>query len=303
MSLSLPELCIPSPVEKIYHPLLKEKNILLFAKRDDKIHHDFSGNKYRKLKFNLIQFQEKGFSFLITFGGAYSNHLHAVSFLSKYYNIITVGIVRGEPEYARNTTLSECLENGMSLHFVSREEYRLKEKSSDVQKILSLYPNHFLIPEGGSNTFALPGVCEIWNELSIQLRQVPDYIFCASGTGATAAGLLSGVPEKTRILAFPVLKYDHFEKEILSFSNTLPKENLLCKSEYHFGGYARRDKNLIDFVKEFTTITDIEIDLVYNAKALYGFFDLVKHDFFQKNSRIVWLNTGGLQGNKGLNPH
>lgn len=300
MKLLLPDLNIPSPLEIVNHPALKSKNISLYAKRDDKIHPDFSGNKYRKLLFNIKYFKENKFATFITFGGAYSNHLHASSFLTKYFSIPTIGIVRGESEYITNPTLTECVRNGMKLHFVDRQSYVFKENDPKIRNLFSLYPNHYLVPEGGSNTLALKGVCEIWDELYHQLPQPPDYVFCACGTGATVAGLLAGAPIKTTILAFPVLKFNQFEQEILQYSTLLKSEQLVVDHSYHFGGYAKTNQELVEFADDFRMKTQIALDYVYNAKAVFGFFDLLKKGFFKQGSSVVWINTGGLQGNRGF---
>lgn len=269
-------------------------------KRDDLIHPFLSGNKYRKLKYNLIHMSENNLKTLVTFGGAFSNHLHATAAAGKMWGVQTVGIVRGETASITNPTLTFCREHGMVLHFISREEYRKKELSEDVRNILGLYTNYHLVPEGGFNALALQGVSEIWGELTIQMATPPDYLFCPSGTGATAAGLLYAKSGSTKIMAFSALKSNHIKNEIMGLSHGRNRQDLLFFDNYHFGGYARIPVNLMHFARDFQANTGIDLDYIYNAKAMFGFLDLVKQDFFPENSSIVWLHTGGLQGNAGF---
>jgi 1-aminocyclopropane-1-carboxylate deaminase len=291
---------LPSPCEKVIHNSLEKHEIKLFVKRDDLIHHEISGNKYRKLKYNLEYILNNNISSIITFGGAYSNHLYATAALCNYYGLQSYGVVRGDGLDPDNPTLQFCIKNGMTLHFVCREEYRNKNNSSVVKKIIAQYNSAYVIPEGGSNQLSLLGVEEIWSELSVQLDKTPDYLFCAIGTGTTIAGLLKSAPDKCKLLGFPVLKTNHLEKEVLTLAGENKKGNLSCHMDYHFGGYAKTTDQLRNFIKEFEAQTGIPIDTVYNAKALYGFFDLVEKGLITKGSTIVWLHTGGLQGNDGM---
>lgn len=295
-----PDLLVPSPLEIIDLPILREKKVTCYVKRDDLIHPLLSGNKFRKLKYNLTNLSEKNIQTLITFGGAFSNHLHATAAAGKMWGIQTVGIVRGEPSSLSNLTLSFCQQQGMILHFVSREEYRKKENSLSVQKILNQYNDFLLLPEGGANSFAKKGVAEIWNELEKQMPNSPDYLFCPSGTGATAAGLLYSRPESTKIMAFSALKSSHLKHEIINLADGINQQDLLFFDTYHFGGYARRPLSLINFVHDFKANTGIDLDYIYNGKAMFGFLDLVSQDFFPEDSSVVWLHTGGLQGNAGF---
>jgi 1-aminocyclopropane-1-carboxylate deaminase len=187
---------LPSPCEKVIHNSLEKHEIKLYVKRDDLIHPEISGNKYRKLKYNLEYILNNNISSIITFGGAYSNHLYATAALCNYYGLQSYGIVRGDGLDPDNPTLQFCIKNGMTLHFVCREEYRNKNNSSVVKKIIAQYNSAYVIPEGGSNQLALLGVEEIWGELSVQLEKTPDYLFCAIGTGTTIAGLLKSAPDK-----------------------------------------------------------------------------------------------------------
>jgi len=291
---------VPSPLQHLDLPLCREKNINLFVKRDDLIHPVLSGNKYRKSKYNLEYALQNDIKTIITFGGAFSNHLHAIAGICNDIGIQSIGIVRGDGLDPRNPTLSWCLEKGMKLFFVPRSVYRLKEKSPEVLKIIKKFPGAMIIPEGGANLRALTGVGEIVSELNLQLGRPPDFIFCASGTGTTAEGLLKEAPASLRILSFSVLKTDYLKEEIINNAGKDKSSQLIFNTAYHFGGYARYTPELLSFIAAKEKETGIEIDHVYNGKALFGFFDLLLKNFFPKDSTIVWLHTGGIQGKAGL---
>jgi 1-aminocyclopropane-1-carboxylate deaminase len=296
----MPDLVLPSPLMTCNHPLLTEKKIKLFVKRDDLIHPEISGNKYRKLKYNLEKIKLSNAETVITFGGAFSNHLHATAATCHYLGIQSVGIVRGEDTSSDNPTLQFCKQKGMVLHFIGRNEYRLKTDSDQVKNIIQLYPHPFILPEGGSNPEALVGVSEIWDELTQQLDQPADYIFCAAGTGATLAGLLKHAPEKTHVLGFSSLKSEHLKDEILRLTGEKTEKPFTFFNNYHFGGYAKTTTELLDFITALEAVSGIPMDYVYNGKAVFGMFDLIQKNFFPENSVIVWLHTGGLQGKKGM---
>jgi 1-aminocyclopropane-1-carboxylate deaminase len=291
---------VPSPLQRLDLPVCREKKIQLFVKRDDLIHPVLSGNKYRKSKYNLEFAFQNNIQTIITFGGAYSNHLHAIAGICHDLGLQSIGIVRGDGPDPNNSTLNWCLEKGMQLFFVNRSDYRLKEESREVSEIISKFPGAMVIPEGGANLLALPGVGEIVEELQEQLNRQPDFIFCASGTGTTAAGLLNAAPDTTRILAFSVLKTDYLRAEILNYTGEDKSSQLVFNATYHFGGYARYTPELLSFIAAKEAETGIEIDHIYNGKALYGFFDLLSKNYFPEHSTIVWLHTGGIQGKAGL---
>ncbi len=270
--------------------------VRLFVKRDDLIHSTVSGNKWRKLKYVLQDAQERGSGTLLTFGGAWSNHLYATAAAGKVLGMKTVGIVRGE-EYRENTTptLRFCIEQGMALHFVSRENYREKNEIAFLENLKEKFVDAYLIPEGGSTPLALPGVAELVEEVEIQLGERPDYYALAAGTGGTAAGLLA---TSAPTLAFSALKNGGFlKKEILSLANAEAAEkNLQLFTDYHFGGYAKHKPELLTFMQDFEQKHKIPLEHVYTGKMLYGLYDLIKKDFFQKETTIVAIHTGGLQG-------
>lgn len=295
---------IPSPLVEIFPPLFEEKGIRFFVKRDDLVHPDISGNKWRKLKFNLSKAKEMGCKKLLTFGGAFSNHLAAVAAAGSVFNFKTIGIVRGERVEPLNPTLSFCEENGMELFFVSRKDYREKAHEELAESHGIDLGGIYLIPEGGSNKLALPGVAEMVDEIKSQLGETPEYICSACGTGATMAGIISGQKEKGKTIGVSVLKGDFMEKEVRQFLNLadlgeVPNFELL--NNYHHGGYAKFTPELIQFMNQFKSDFNIPLDPIYTGKLTFALFDLMERNYFQKGESVVMVHTGGLQGIVGFN--
>lgn len=293
------ELMLPSPLVSINLPLTIEKNIHLNIKREDLIHPWVSGNKWRKLKYNLDFALQNNIQTIITFGGAFSNHLYATAGACALLGIKSIGIIRGEIDH-QNPTLKFCLEKNMTLIPVSRSAYREKEASTEIQDIIQKHPDAMVIPEGGTNQLALKGVGEIWDELNHQLPTTPDYITLSAGTGGTIAGLLSYNNYPTQIISFSALKSDHLEEEILSLTSYKNKEKLNMVNEYHFGGYGKWTDELIQFISDFESMTGIPLDHVYNGKAVFGLLKMIEDDYFPQGTTIVHVHTGGLQGLAGL---
>lgn len=292
----------PSPLEKINHPLFKQKKINVYIKRDDLIHPLISGNKWRKLKLNIDKFHHLKCTAILTFGGAYSNHIAATAAIGNLFNIQTIGIIRGdELNINSNDTLFEANENKMKLFFVSREEYDLRYDKIYHQSLREKYGNIYIIEEGGANYLGVMGCTEIINELN----EKPDYIYTASGTGTTASGLLFAT-DTTKIVSIPVFKNGNFMfdeiKKHLFFAGIFEDEvedyltRLQIDSRFHFGGYGKYNDELIDFINEFYSITKIKLDQIYTSKMVYSFLQHVKEDKFKEGETIVLLHTGGLQG-------
>ena len=289
-----------SVIEEIRHPLLLKKEVSVFIKRDDLIHPNISGNKWRKLKYNLKEAKEVGHDSLLTFGGAFSNHILAVANAGKLYGFKTIGIIRGESSYRNNPTLSSATEVGMQLEFISRNGYRRKNEASFISEISNRLGDFYLIPEGGSNCLAIKGCQEI---LSTNERQF-DTICCSVGTGGTLAGIISASSEHQRIFGFSALKGSFLTEEVQSLLTSCGHDkfnNWEINEDYHFGGYAKYSDELITFMNEFYDVYDIKTDPIYTGKLFYGVFDLIKKDRFNAGSRILILHTGGLQGIKGFN--
>ena len=264
-------------------------------KREDLNHPVVSGNKWWKLKYNLREAQQLGKKTLLTFGGAYSNHLYATAGAAKELGLESIGIVRGEETLPLNKTLTFATACGMKLHYVSREDYRRKLHDEFIQSLYEKFGDFYLIPEGGTNELAVNGIKEFAIE---HLPHNYDFVCCAVGTGGTMAGLIQGLGDKSSVLGFSVLKGGEFLEEEVNHFLVMDKKftNWLIKYDYHFGGYAKCDKDLIRFIEDFKTQHDIPLDHVYTGKMMAGVYDLIKKDFFLKGSKILALHSGGLQG-------
>src|SRR5690606_11304810 len=284
-----------SSEEEIQDPSLATKNLQLFVKRDDKIHPFISGNKWRKLKYHLIWAAENNIQTLVTFGGAWSNHLLATAAAGAHFGFKTIGYVR--TEQVENPVLSMCQLFGMQLRYVDRDSYKNKQ---EIFKLNFSQDEALFIDEGGKSSLGIKGCAEILNELQHQY----DYIFCAGGTGTTIVGIQKGIELlklKTQAHCIPVLKGGEFllkEFEACGITNNKIQLHL----EYHFGGYAKTKPALNQFIKKFMSTTGIMIEPTYTGKLFYGVYDLIAKDFFKNNSKILVVHTGGLTGLLGHLP-
>ena len=288
------------PAIKVNDPLLADAGINLYVKREDMIHPHLSGNKYHKLKYNLEEAKNIGHKTLLTFGGAYSNHIYATAAAGKIFNFKTIGVIRGEEYKILNPTLSFAKKCGMTFHYMDRETYRNKSNPEVIKYLEEKYGNFYLIPEGGSNTLAVKGCSEILSLIDIDF----DYVCCPVGTGGTLAGLAAGLNGGRKVLGFAVLKGADFlnarvSKLLKSYSGN-DFNNWQINFNYHFSGYAKFNLDLINFMENFEHKADIPIEPIYTGKMLYGIFDLVKKGFFTSGTTIVAIHTGGLQGLAGL---
>ena len=278
-------------------PILAEKQITLFVKREDTIHPRISGNKFRKLKYNIVAAKAKGINALLTFGGAYSNHIGATAHAGKEHGLDTIGIIRGEEletKWKQNPTLKDAVENGMRLKFVSRTDYRQKFGKTFLNLLKEEFGNFYLLPEGGTNVLAVKGCEEI---LGADDKDF-DVICCSVGTGGTLAGIANSARNQQRVLGFPALKGDFLNEDIRKFAH---RENWELQANYHFGGYAKVTPALIYFINDFREKTEIPLDSVYTGKMIFGILDLVKNDHFSPRTKILAIHTGGLQGIAGMN--
>lgn len=269
----------------------------LSVKREDLLGDGISGNKLRKLKYNVAKAIEDGAAKILTFGGAYSNHILAASFIKKQYGIDVLGVIRGEElakKITQNPTLSLAQKNGMQFHFISREEYKNKSSLVFLQKLKDKYGAFYLLPEGGTNDLAIKGCEEI---LTIEDAKY-DYICCAVGTGGTIAGIINSSFENQKVIGFSALKGDFLEKDVASL---VLKNNWEIQTDYHFGGYAKVTSELIHFINDFKKDTGILLDPIYNGKMMFGIYDLIKKGYFKKNTSILAIHTGGLQAIQGMN--
>lgn len=289
-----------TPLIEIYDDLLTDKRVRVFVKREDETDRFISGNKWYKLKYNLIEAREKGYNTLLTFGGAFSNHIHATAAAGKKYGFKTIGIIRGEAHSPLNPTLLFAQENGMHLEYIDRLSYRKKYDSELIKYWNEKFGDFYLIPEGGSNHLAVKGCTEIVS--SIELKY--DIICSACGTGGTLAGLILGSDNKTFVLGFSVLKggeflYQNINRH-LQYYSAAHKNNWQVNLDYHFGGYAKITKELAAFCNEFYEKHSILIEPIYTGKMFFGLFDLINQDYFPVNTTIIAVHTGGLQGIEGL---
>lgn len=292
---------ILSPIEKLNHTIFDENQLHVYIKRDDLIHPIISGNKWRKLKYNLKQAKTNGYEGIMSFGGAYSNHIHALAYACQQHQIASVGIIRGENHYQSNATLSQAQKWGMKLTFVSRAEYKRRQDPSYISTLQNHYPNHLIIPEGGSNELALGGVGEIISELSQQLTY--DTLILPVGSGGTIAGLIKADNNKHRILGIAVLKQaDYLKNDINTLINkpSATEENWQLLTNYHGGGYGTFSIEAAEKIAAFSKQNAIPFEPIYSGKMLLACLNLAEQGYFAKNERIVLLHTGGIQGLVGL---
>ena len=282
---------------KIQNIPLINSSVELFIKREDLIHPFVSGNKFRKLKYNLLQAKAENHTALVTFGGAFSNHITATAFAGKENNFKTIGIIRGEElrtKINENPTLQFAKQCGMQLEFVTREEYRNKESLEFIENLKQKFGNFYLIPEGGTNQLAVKGCEEILNEDDF----IFDYICVCVGTGGTISGIINNSFSHQKILGFPALKGDFLQKDICKFATN---NNWELITDYHFGGYGKVSNELIQFMNQFYAETKISLDPIYTGKLVFGVIDLINKNYFPDDSKILLIHTGGLQGIAGMN--
>ncbi|MDQ4141694.1 MAG: pyridoxal-phosphate dependent enzyme [Bacteroidota bacterium] len=289
-----------APLQLISEPLLQEKAITLYLKREDLLHPHISGNKWRKLKYNLAEAKNQQKSTLLTFGGAYSNHIAAVAAAGQEFHFKTIGFIRGEPHKPLNPTLQFAQDCGMQLHYLDRTTYRQKQEVAFKENLKKEYPDAYLLPEGGTNLLAVKGCTDIIADINIPF----DYICCAAGTGGTLAGIIAGLNGQSQVIGFPALKEGQFLatdiEALIKEYNGEEYQNWQLQTDYHFGGYAKVKPELIAFMQTFKKAHLIQLEPVYTGKMLYGIYDLIRKDFFKPGSTIVAIHTGGLQGLAGF---
>ncbi|MCF6295783.1 MAG: pyridoxal-phosphate dependent enzyme [Flavobacteriaceae bacterium] len=274
-----------------------EFGVELYLKREDRIHPHISGNKYRKLKYNLIEAETLGFNTLLTFGGAYSNHIAAVASVGATFGFKTIGVIRGEElknKVKDNPTLRFAQSCGMQFKFVTRRDYRQKTSKEFINNLKEEFGKFYHIPEGGTNALAIKGCEEILTETDKSF----DYVCCAIGTGGTISGLINSSNPNQKILGFPALKGEFLKKDISKFVN---HKNWELITAYHFGGFAKINNELIAFINQFKKAHNIQLDPVYTGKMMYGVLDMIYKNKFPKGSKILAIHTGGLQGIEGMN--
>ena len=278
-------------------PIDFPRGIKLTVKREDLLHPHISGNKFRKLKYNVLEAQKLGKKAVLTFGGAYSNHIAATAAAGKEYGFETIGVIRGEElvnKIGDNPTLTFAQQCGMMLKFVTRDEYRLKSDSQFVKSLETEFGDFYLVPEGGTNELAVKG-CE---EILVAEDEKFTHIACSVGTGGTISGLIKSAQPQQKVLGFPALKGEGLANDICKFA---PPGNWELITAYHFGGYGKITEELIVFINDFYDNTGIPLDPVYTGKLFFGVIDLIHNGHFADNANILLIHTGGLQGITGMN--
>lgn len=287
-----------SPLQQIISPETSKQGLKVMIKRDDLLHPKIMGNKWRKLKYNLIEAKKRGFQTLLTFGGAYSNHIAATAAAAQQYGFESIGIIRGEElNENANATLRQAARDGMKFKFVPRTDFRLFKEDEAFAK--AKFPEAYVLPEGGTNDLAIKGAAEAVNEIDVDY----DYLVCPIGTGGTMAGLLSVLPSDKRLIGISSLKGDFVHKMCsdLFSENAIRSTNYEVFTDYHFGGYGKVTDVLVNYINDFKKKHQIPLDPIYTGKMFYAFDDLLKQNFFPRDSKIVLLHTGGLQGIEGFN--
>lgn len=298
--------CLPniknSILQEVQFSEIEKFDVSLFIKREDLIHPEISGNKYRKLQYNLVQASKEGKDTILTFGGAYSNHIAAVASVGKLNAIKTIGVIRGEElgddlekTLKNNSTLRFAHNCGMQFHFVSRSDYREKTTDNFIVNLKNEFGDFYLIPEGGTNELAIKGCEEILNSKTEKF----DYICVSVGTGGTISGLINSAKNHQKTLGFPALKGSFLVDEIKKHVKIDGNWDLVLK--YHFGGYAKTNNELIAFINKFKEETKISLDPIYTGKMMFGIVDLIRNNYFEKGAKILAIHTGGLQGIEAMN--
>lgn len=286
--------------QDIQLPLQGGRRLPLKIKRLDLLHPEIQGNKYYKLKYNLEEARLTGHDTLVTFGGAYSNHIHATAIAARHAGMKAIGVIRGEQHIPLNPTLKAVKDLGMHLHYISRKEYRQKRSAKVLDKLKEIFGKFYLLPEGGTNLLAIKGCSEI---LSAE-DKLNDFIAVPMGTGGTFSGLLASAAPSQTVLGFSSLKGDFMHEEIQGLLHKFSIQPLCLweiYTQYHFGGYAKFNRELISFITQFKNDTGIPLDPIYTGKMMYGIKDLAERGRFAANSKILVLHTGGLQGIQGFN--
>ncbi len=281
-------IAFPTPYQTLDTPY----PVQITVKRLDLIHPQISGNKFFKLKYNLLEAKQRGFKQILTFGGAYSNHIAATAYVAQLFGFQSIGIIRGDELQTQslNPTLQTANDFGMQLRFVSRAEYRLRHDTDYQLQLKQHYPDAYIIPEGGTNTFALKGTQEI---LSPEDQTNYDVICCAVGTGGTIAGIIESSSNRQQVLGFSALKGEFLRHDIQQWTDKL---NWSLTDQYCGGGYAKTSPELLQFMLQFEQQHAIPLEQVYTAKMMMGLFDLIEKNHFPTHTRILVIHTGGLQG-------
>lgn len=281
-------------IEKLKH----QENISLL--RLDLLDPQASGNKIFKLRYNIAEAKALGYDKILTFGGAYSNHIHAAAAAAKEEDLSSIGIIRGEPSDPLNETLTYATAQGMDLYFISRSEYRKKDEKNFLLKLEQKFGDFYLMPEGGSNELAVKGVAEIVDSISKRY----DLWVLPVGTGGTMAGIVAGLGGDAEVLGVSVLKgagnlEDNVHRLLVNYPDA-QKTGWKINHDYHFGGYAKMTEELFSFISKFKKQQGILLDPIYTGKMMYAIYDMISSGKIPAEKRVLAVHTGGLQGWKGM---
>lgn len=282
------------PLQKITDAVTQEYGINLYVLRTDLNHPHISGNKFFKLKYNLEEAKSQNKNTLLTFGGAYSNHIAATAAAGKENGLKTIGIIRGDELKILNPTLRFAVDCGMELKFISREKYKIKNTIEFHNSLAQEFENSFIIPEGGANELGIKGCVEISEYIPIDF----DKIFCACGTGATLAGIILSLKEHQNAIGFQILKgknYIRTEVSVWLNKSGNKNSNWQINEEFHFGGYAKWSDELIAFIQQFEKENNIPLEYIYTGKMMFGIYVMMKQKVFRKGETLIAVHTGGLQ--------
>ncbi|WHT20228.1 pyridoxal-phosphate dependent enzyme [Crossiella sp. CA-258035] len=288
----LPDLRLPSPLVELTDERAQRRGVAVYLKRDDLIHPELRGNKWRKLQHNITAAKEQGFTQLLTFGGAYSNHVPATASAGRHFGFATVGVIRGEEHLPLNDNLALAVSRGMTLSYLDRQTYRSKTEPKVLQRLHEEFGDFYYLPEGGSNALALKGCAELPTEITVPF----DVICCAVGTGGTLAGIAHGLRKEQCAIGFAALKggdflnaeVDQLQRDAFGAASG----NWHIETEFHFGGFAKRKPELDDFIADFQARHGIQLDWVYVAKMLYGVFALIDRGRFEPGTRLIAVISG-----------
>lgn len=289
---------LPSPLVALRDPVLSAAGVRVLVKRDDLIHPLITGNKWRKLRRNLAAAKQDGHRTLLTFGGAFSNHIHAVASAGKLFGFDTIGIIRGEPCSPLNPILTHAVAAGMRLHYLDRETYRRKDEPELFAQLQARFGRFLLIPEGGSNSEGVAGCRDIVTEINLQLRGRYDAVICACGTGATLAGMVAALAPDKKAVGISVLRGHHgLDADVAHWIADDPRSMRAAwriHHDFHHGGYAKHTPELLAFVQSFQARQGTPIEPVYTGKMFYALYELIKAGIFARGSTVVAVHTGGV---------
>ncbi len=291
-----------TPLQKLNSDQLNRAGVTLWVKRLDLVHPLVSGNKWYKLKYNLLAAKEEGATTILSFGGAYSNHIHALAAACQMLGFASIGVIRGERHTPLNPTLTFAQRCGMRLHYLNRADYRLKHTHLIQQQLKAEYGDPYIVPEGGSNALALKGVAELIAELGDDY----DRLCCACGSGGTLAGLIAGLVGRKQLEGFAALKGGGFlstdVRRLLANGAYVDPGNWHINLDYHFGGFAKTTPQLLAFIQQFEMEHGIPLEPLYTGKLFYGLFERIVTGVYPRGTRIIALHSGGLQGRDTMMP-